>query len=394
VDVECDAVQQLTTIRIHLYCKQRSKTLARLPPEYLIGGFLRYVDQHYPLHNTSSPPVETVLVTTSLAIFYRILETVESCDSEQDRRLFHAHFGRWADLSCLLRRKMFGANAVVKAGTDAARLLAELATHMRLPATADPLCVIQNAFEQFFPLAPPQSSASPSSSPPDPHVGRRLENNEELERHLEPVGLSADSLSAYSPVLLHISLIKTVIEYAGKSFPSLGAISCMEARRRRRPALFLIKPNRPEGKVELNSAARAGFAVHSSRSPRSGRLRESLVWEDGSHTLLSEAAALQALMIVLKAAAEQCPNASSGTGGGGVLLIAARRDRSLGVLLAALARHDLLMSFRDIVKGQGSIFLLKMTIIMPSPRENKLISLKGTVSRKSAKKGHRAGAIE
>jgi hypothetical protein len=347
VDVECDSVQELTTIRIHLYCRQRSKTLARLPPEYLIGGFLRYVDQHYPLHHNNSPPVETVLVTTTLAAFYRIRETVQCCDSEQDRRLFHAHFRRWADLSCLLRRKMFGVSASLKVGTDAARLLAELAMHMRLPAAAaaDPLCVIQNAFEQFFPLAPLQQTTTEASPPP--LLGcRRLENDEELERHLEPVSLSADSLNAHSPVLLHISLIKTVIEYAGKSFPSLGAISCMEARRRR-PALFLINPARPEGKVELNSAARAGFAVHSSRCPRPGRYRDSLVWEDGSRGLLSEEAALQALLTVLKIAAENAGNGSEG----GVLLIAARRDRSLGVLLAALARHDLLMAFRDIVKG-------------------------------------------
>ena len=285
MDVECDAKQQLKTISIHLYCRQRSKTLTRLPPEYLIGGFLRYVDQHYPLHSTASE-FDTVLVTTTLATFYRILETVQTCGSKQDQRLFHAHFSRWADLSCLLRRKMFGLNAV-KAGTDAPHLLAELAAHMRLPpsSAADPLCVIQNAFEQFFPLHQHPVSSSPS------HAGplRPLQQDEELEKHLEPVGLSAHL--SYCIVLLHISLIRTVVEYAGKSFPTLGAISCMDAATRR-SSLILLDPGRREGKTELNSAARAGFAVQRSYSAR-GNLREVLVWEDGSRPLLTEVAALQ-----------------------------------------------------------------------------------------------------
>ena len=238
---------------------------------------------------------------------------------------------------------MFGLNAV-KAGTDAPHLLAELAAHMRLPpsSAADPLCVIQNAFEQFFPLHQHPVSSSPS------HAGplRPLQQDEELEKHLEPVGLSAHL--SYCIVLLHISLIRTVVEYAGKSFPTLGAISCMDAATRR-SSLILLDPGRREGKTELNSAARAGFAVQRSYSAR-GNLREVLVWEDGSRPLLTEVAALQQLLQVLKAA-----GASSCGPAGGVLLIAARRDKSLGVLVAALARHDLLMEFRSIVKGFGTL---------------------------------------
>jgi hypothetical protein len=297
VNVECDATHQLKSISTHLYCRQRSRTFARLPPEYLVGGFVRYVSQHYPPSSDSMQTkkeeeevVETILVTTTLGDFYRILETVQSCGSPEDRRLFHSYFSRWADLSSLLRRKMFGMNTV-KAGSDSQVFLSELAGHMRL-TSADPLCVVHKAFGQFFPLT--------QSAPP---ADIQLRNAEELEMHLEPVGhVNLDSsASSYSIVLLHVSLIKTVVEYCGKSFPTLGAIACMESVTRNAELILVDPAARKEGKTELNSAAKAGFAVQ--RALVRGKLRESLVWEDGKRQLLTESEALQVLMSVLREAA-------------------------------------------------------------------------------------------
>jgi hypothetical protein len=70
----------------------------------------------------------------------------------------------------------------------------------------------------------------------------------------------------------------------------------------RRAELILVDPAaRKEGKTELNSAAKAGFAVQ--RALVRGKLRESLVWEDGKRQLLTESDALQVLLSVLRQAA-------------------------------------------------------------------------------------------